>query len=106
MPVIDPSASTVGDLRHDEAIDLANDSPFGLGGAVFHTDTAVALDVARRGARVILACRSGLADAVLEVKRASDAATVARYLRFLDFAQVIFRDDYTGLLRFVMRRAG
>lgn len=32
----------------DEAIDLANDSPFGLGGAVFHTDTAVALDVANR----------------------------------------------------------
>lgn len=41
-----------------------------------------------------------------EAERASDAATVARYLRFLDFAQVIFRDDYTGLLRFVMRRAG
>jgi cyclopropane-fatty-acyl-phospholipid synthase len=41
-----------------------------------------------------------------EAERASDAATVARYLRFLDFAQVIFREDYTGLLRFVMRRAG
>lgn len=32
----------------DEAVDLANDSPFGLGGAVFHTDPAVALDVANR----------------------------------------------------------
>ena len=32
----------------DEAVDLANDSPFGLGGAVFHTDTAVALEVANR----------------------------------------------------------
>jgi succinate-semialdehyde dehydrogenase / glutarate-semialdehyde dehydrogenase len=32
----------------DEAVDLANDSPFGLGGAVFHTDTSVALDVANR----------------------------------------------------------
>lgn len=29
---------------------------------------------------------------------------VARYQRFLDFAQVIFAEDYTGLLRFVMRR--
>jgi succinate-semialdehyde dehydrogenase/glutarate-semialdehyde dehydrogenase len=32
----------------DEAVDLANDSPFGLGGAVFHTDPAVAFDVANR----------------------------------------------------------
>ena len=32
-------------------------------------------------------------------------AHVARYERFLDFAQVIFDEDYTGLLRFVMRRA-
>jgi succinate-semialdehyde dehydrogenase / glutarate-semialdehyde dehydrogenase len=36
----------VGDV--DEAVALANDTPFGLGGAVFHTDTAVALDVANR----------------------------------------------------------
>jgi cyclopropane-fatty-acyl-phospholipid synthase len=39
-------------------------------------------------------------------ERASDAATVERYLRFLSFAQVIFREDYTGLLRISMRRAG
>ncbi len=32
----------------DEAVDLANDSPFGLGGAVFHTDPAVAREVADR----------------------------------------------------------
>lgn len=32
----------------EEAVELANDSPFGLGGAVFHTDTAVALDVANQ----------------------------------------------------------
>lgn len=32
----------------DEAVDHANDSPFGLGGAVFHTDTAIALEVADR----------------------------------------------------------
>ena len=32
----------------DEAVALANDSPFGLGGAVFHSDHAVALDVANR----------------------------------------------------------
>lgn len=32
----------------DEAVDLANDSPYGLGGAVFHTDETVALDVANR----------------------------------------------------------
>lgn len=32
----------------EEALQLANDSPFGLGGAVYHTDTAVAMDVANR----------------------------------------------------------
>jgi succinate-semialdehyde dehydrogenase/glutarate-semialdehyde dehydrogenase len=32
----------------DEAVELANDSPYGLGGAVFHTDRAVALDIANR----------------------------------------------------------
>ena len=32
----------------EEAVTLANDTPFGLGGAVFHTDPAVALDVANR----------------------------------------------------------
>jgi succinate-semialdehyde dehydrogenase/glutarate-semialdehyde dehydrogenase len=32
----------------DEAVALANDTPYGLGGAVFHTDRAVALDVANR----------------------------------------------------------
>jgi succinate-semialdehyde dehydrogenase/glutarate-semialdehyde dehydrogenase len=32
----------------DEAVTLANDTPFGLGGAVFHTDQTVALDVANR----------------------------------------------------------
>ncbi|HVQ88709.1 MAG TPA: NAD-dependent succinate-semialdehyde dehydrogenase [Actinomycetes bacterium] len=32
----------------EEAVRLANDSPFGLGGAVYHSDPAVALDVADR----------------------------------------------------------
>ena len=32
----------------EEAVTLANDTPFGLGGAVFHTDEAIALDVANR----------------------------------------------------------
>lgn len=32
----------------DEALELANGSPFGLGGAVVHTDPAVALEVADR----------------------------------------------------------
>jgi succinate-semialdehyde dehydrogenase/glutarate-semialdehyde dehydrogenase len=32
----------------DEAVALSNDTPFGLGGAVFHTDPAVALDIANR----------------------------------------------------------
>ena len=32
----------------EEALALANDSPFGLGGAVYHTDPSVALDIANR----------------------------------------------------------
>ena len=32
----------------DEAVDLANDTPYGLGGVVYHRDPAVALDVANR----------------------------------------------------------
>ena len=32
----------------DEALSVANDSPFGLGGAVYHSDVDVALDVANR----------------------------------------------------------
>ena len=32
----------------DEAVALANDTPFGLGGAIFHTDPQVALDIADR----------------------------------------------------------
>ncbi|MEO8107387.1 MAG: NAD-dependent succinate-semialdehyde dehydrogenase [Actinomycetes bacterium] len=32
----------------DEALKVANDSPFGLGGAVYHSDRDVALDVANR----------------------------------------------------------
>jgi succinate-semialdehyde dehydrogenase/glutarate-semialdehyde dehydrogenase len=32
----------------DEALSVANDSPFGLGGAVYHIDPEVALDVANR----------------------------------------------------------
>lgn len=36
----------VGDA--EEALALANDSPFGLGGAVYHSDPEVALDIANR----------------------------------------------------------
>ncbi len=32
----------------DEAVTLANDTPYGLGGVVYHSDPAVALDVADR----------------------------------------------------------
>ena len=32
----------------EEALALANDSPFGLGGAVYHSDPSVALDIANR----------------------------------------------------------
>ena len=32
----------------DEAVDLANDTPFGLGGAIFAKDEALALQVADR----------------------------------------------------------
>lgn len=38
--------------------------------------------------------------------RVAGEENVARYERYLDFCQVIFDEDYTGLLRFVMRRAG
>lgn len=36
----------VGDA--EEALSLANDSPFGLGGAVYHSDPEIALDIANR----------------------------------------------------------
>jgi succinate-semialdehyde dehydrogenase/glutarate-semialdehyde dehydrogenase len=36
----------VGDV--DEAVTLANDTPYGLGGVVYHSDPAVAMDVANR----------------------------------------------------------
>jgi len=32
----------------DEAVALANDTPFGLGGAIFHTDPTIAMDIANR----------------------------------------------------------
>jgi hypothetical protein len=51
-----------GEVLTDEAIDLANDSPSGLGGGDFHSDTTVVLDVANRldtGMVVVKAAEGG-----------------------------------------------
>lgn len=49
--------------------------------------------------------RDGLARRRAEAVAVVGEAHVARYERYLDFSRTIFDEDYTGLLRIIMRRA-